>query len=80
MIDIVDLSAIRNARDRPDPDLICKDAFGRELRTYVLEYAMGDRRWGLSIIAYSMEDAEARVAAMRDSLVLCGELHRVVPG
>ena len=57
-----------------------KDAFGCELRTYVLEYAMGGRRWGLSIIAYSMEDAEARVAAMRDSLVLCGELHRVVPG
>lgn len=80
MTDIVDLSVIRNARETPDPDLICRDAFGREMRTYVLEYEMDGRRWGLSVIAYSMEDAEARVAAMRDGLVLCGELYRVLPG
>lgn len=80
MINIVDLSAIRTARDQPDPDFVHRDSFGRELRTYVLEYEMDGRRWGLSIIASSMDDAEARVAAMRDTLVLCGELHRVVPG
>jgi hypothetical protein len=79
MIEIVDLSAIRTARDRPDPDLICRDSFGRELRTYVLEYEMGGKRWGFSIIASSMDEAETRVVAIRDSLILCGELHRVVP-
>ncbi len=80
MSDIFDLSAIRTARERPDSDLIHQDAFGREMRTYAVEYEMDGRRWGLSIIAYSMEDADARVAAMRDSLALCGELHRVLPG
>lgn len=80
MTDIVDFSAILTARDRPDPDLVCHDAFGREMRTYVLEYKMNGRRWGLSVVAYSMEDAESRVAAMRNSLVLCGELYRVLPG
>lgn len=80
MTDIVDFSAILIARDRPDPDLVCYDAFGREMRTYVLEYEMDGRRWGLSVAAYSMEDAESRVAAMRNSLVLCGELYRVLPG
>jgi hypothetical protein len=80
MIGIVDLSAVRTTRDRPDPDLIHHDSAGRELRTYVLEYEMDGRRWGLSIVAASMDDAEAHIAAMRDSLVLCGELHRVVPG
>lgn len=80
MTDIVDFSAILTARDRPDPDLVCHDAFGREMRTYVLEYEMDGRRWGLSVVAYSMEDAENRVAAMRGSLVVCGELYRVLPG
>jgi len=78
--DIVDLSAILTARDRPDPDLVCHDAFGREMRTYVLEYEMDGRRWGLSVVAYSMEDAESRVVAIRRSLLLCGELYRVLPG
>lgn len=42
MTDIVDFSAILTARDRPDPDLVCHDAFGREMRTYVLEYEWTD--------------------------------------
>lgn len=75
---VIDLSAERNARERPDPEFIRKDDFGREIYCYALEYEMDDAEWLIVIWAYSLKEAEARVLAMRKSLVLKGQIHRKV--
>ncbi|MDX3924973.1 MAG: hypothetical protein QHC90_04080 [Shinella sp.] len=78
-MNVVDLSRARSDQDRPDADLIRYDDRGREMRTYVLDYEMDGSTWGATILAYSMEDAQKRVDAMRKSLSLRGELHAVIP-
>lgn len=76
---IINLSEVRDARERPDPELIIRDDFGKELRTYAFDYEMDGNIWGFSIMAYSMEDAERRERAIRASLKLCGEIHSIIP-
>ncbi len=63
----------------PSPDLISFDENGRELRTYALSYEFEGSHWSTTIMAYSFDDAERRVQAMRQSLDLRGELHAVIP-
>lgn len=65
--------------DNPSPDLIMFDEDGRELRTYALRYEFEGSYWSTTIMAYSFDDAENRVNAMRQSLELRGELHAIVP-
>ncbi|NLS19888.1 hypothetical protein HGP16_25450 [Rhizobium sp. P40RR-XXII] len=77
---VIDLQAKRSERERPAPDLIHIDDDGREMRTYALEYKFAGGTWAISLIAYSMQDAEERVSAMRESLMLCGELHAMING
>jgi hypothetical protein len=36
---------------------------------------MGLSTWSAKIWAYSFEDAEMRVKAMRESLAVCGQVH-----
>ena len=79
MNDIIDLGAERNKRERPDPEFCCKDDYGRDLFTFLLSYEMDGKRYGTQVIAYSQEDAEARVVAMRASLTYDGQLFEVVP-
>lgn len=76
---IINLGAARNARERPDPEFIRKDDFGREMYCYGLEYEMDDAGWRIDLWAYSWEDAQERVAAMRESLILRGQLYTTVP-
>jgi hypothetical protein len=80
MSDVINLTAKRNERENPDPEFVRKDDFGRPMYCYALDYAMDDASWGAQIWAYSMEDAERRVEAMRSSLSLLGQMYCVVPG
>lgn len=78
---IVDLTERRNAAERPDPEFIRKDDFGREMQCYCLSYTYDGKTWGgLDLWAYSMEDAEGRVAAIRESLIMMGQIFTVIPG
>jgi hypothetical protein len=79
MSDIIDLNAERSKRDQPDPEFVRKDDFGRPLYTFLLSYEMGGSQWCAEIWAYSFEDAEARVAAMRESLKVDGQAYSTVP-
>lgn len=65
-------------RGPPAPDCLSRDAYGREMQLYALSYEMDGRRWASEVWAYSWEDAEARVAAMRESLMLDGQTVEVV--
>ena len=80
MADTIDLSAERSKREMPDAGCLRKDDYGQELRLFALEYRMGGAAWALDVWAYSWEDAENRVAAMRESLVVSGQVYSVIPG
>jgi hypothetical protein len=80
MTSIIDLTAERNKREAPDADCVRTDDFGRPLYLFALEYKFDDRRWEAEIWAHSWDDAEARVAAMRQSLEVSGKTFAVIPG
>lgn len=71
---LVDFAAERAARGAPDPDCLATDAEGRPAQLYALDYRFDGRVLTLTIWASSFADAEARVAAMRESLVVVGQV------
>jgi len=79
MSDIIDLNERRNAAERPDAEFVRKDEYGRPLYCFVLSFDMGDKQYGTELWAYDRGDAEAKVAAMRASLRLDGQLFGVIP-
>ncbi len=80
MADVIDFAAAFDKRHGPDPEFRSQDAYGRPLYTYHLSYEMDGKEYGTQVIAYSMEDAAARVEAMRASLRLEGQLFSIIPG
>lgn len=81
MSEVIDLNQKRNERDRPAPEFIMHDDFGREMQTYLLSYQINGKTWGgVQVWAYSQEDAEARVAAMRESITCLGQCFEVIVG
>lgn len=80
MGDVVDLNQARAARERPDAEHVRQDQFGRPMYRFALTYEMDGSRWGTGLWAYSFEDAERRVAAMRDSLSVAGQVHAEIAG
>lgn len=79
MTEIINLSERRNAAEKPDADCVRKDDFGRPLYLFALAYQMIDGEYSTEVWAYSFEDAEARVAAMRESLIVLGQLYGFIP-
>lgn len=77
MTDIVDLTAYR--RNKDDDGYFKYDDDGVKMYNFALEYQMDGSRWGLEVWAYSWEDAQNRVDAMRQSLVLLGQTHAIIP-
>lgn len=73
------LTSERNKREQPDPEFLRKDDFGQPLYLFALEYRMDGGTWSAQVWAYSREDAENRVAAMRESLAVRGQLFGMVP-
>lgn len=79
MTDIIDLTAERNRRDRPDAEHVRKDEYGRELYEFLMDYQMGDGTYSFSVFAYDWEDAERRARAISQGVVVVGQLHCMVP-
>jgi hypothetical protein len=77
--DAIDLSAERNKRSGPDAEHVRKDELGRPLYRYLLSYEMDGEWAGLDVWAYSMDDAQRRVDAMRASVKLDGQAIRSEP-
>ena len=76
---IIFLSQVRNDRERPDAALIKCDDYGREMFLYKLNYEFEGGYWAAELWAYSAEDCESRVAAMRESLRNMGQIYAVIP-
>ncbi|UVD60020.1 hypothetical protein NE852_26735 (plasmid) [Rhizobium sp. Pop5] len=66
---------MRNSRDDPDAAFVTTDVENRQLYRFALEYEMDGKTWATEIWAYSSRDAEDRIAAMRRSLSICGQLY-----
>jgi extradiol dioxygenase family protein len=76
---IVDLVAERNKREQPDPEFISQDEYGRKVYTFCVEYDFEGHQFSFHLQAYSWEDAEAKVAALRQSAKVYGQMHSVIP-
>jgi len=80
MGETVDLSVERDKRNGPDAEHVRKDDFGRPMYRYLLSYEMDGDKWtGVHVWAYSWEDAEKRVAAIKASVTLDGQAMRCEP-
>lgn len=77
---VIDLNAARAVRELPDAEHLDRDQFGRPMYRFALTYEMGEKIWGVEVWAYSFEDAEQRVAAMRASLSVAGQVHSEIAG
>lgn len=77
---VIDLNWERAKREEPDANCVKKDQFGRDMFLFALEYEFDGSRWCAEVWAYDWADAEARVAGMKDSLVVVGQTYGVIPG
>lgn len=77
--DIVDLQAIRNAREQPDPKFIVKDEFGRPWYTFIVSYDDGTSEFSFHILALDGEDAQRRVDLIRTTARVDGKLFNEIP-
>ena len=76
---VIDLEKVKAAREAPDGDLVDRDQYGRPMYRFSVEYQFDGKQWDFHIDAYSLEDAERRVAAMREGLTVYGQVYGVVP-
>lgn len=74
MMDVINLDAERNRRQQPDEQFRKTDDFGRPMFCFLLSYDYQDGSFSTEVWAYSEEDAQARVEAMRASLRYDGKL------
>lgn len=77
---VIDLNQARAVRERPDAEHVQQDQFGRSMYRFALAYEMDGTTWGADVWAYSFEDAERRVAAMRVSLSVADQIHAEIAG
>lgn len=77
---VIDLDRVRAARELPDAEHIQQDQFGRPMYRFALTYEMEGKVWGSEVWAYSFEDAERRVSAMRASLSVTGQVQTEILG
>lgn len=76
---IISLAQEREKRqDHPDNEFVMLDDDGVPMYTYCLEYKYKNGIYNTRLWAYSFEDAELRVCAMRASLEVSGQLYEVV--
>jgi hypothetical protein len=67
-------------RQRPEPEHVSCDQWGRPMFRFTVEYphlatqAGGERVWTATIWAYDEDDAEARLDAIRGSGRLAGQV------
>lgn len=56
------------------------DGEGKRMQLFAYDYVHGDKSWGMSLWAYSWEDAEARIASINQSLALGGQIVSIIEG
>lgn len=80
MSDVIDLSAERDRRNGPDAQFVTTDPDGRTMFAFCFEYQLAGSTFILSAFAYDFADADLRCAAIRESLVVAGQIYTEIPG
>lgn len=84
MSDVIDLDAERNKREQPDPKFVSDDQWGRPMYKFSASYECagmtGTGRWSFHFWAYDAEDAERRLAAIKENGVIDGQIFAVIDG
>ena len=73
---IVDLQQVKEQREAPDPDCLLRDHLGRPMGLFGFEYEVDGRKWSFRLKAYSHEDAEKHIEAIREGVTFLGQLSR----
>lgn len=73
---IVDLQQVKDQREGPDADCLLRDQWGRPMGIFGVAYKVGDRLFSFKIEAYSEEDAERHIDAIRQGVEFLGQLSR----
>lgn len=73
---IVDLQQVKEQREAPDADCLLRDVRGKPMGLFSFEYRLDGRTWSFQIEAYSHDDAESRIAAIRQGVEFVGQLSR----
>ncbi|KKB12721.1 hypothetical protein VE25_05665 [Devosia geojensis] len=79
MGDVINLAEIRERNMMPDPDCVTEDAQGIPLYCFAIDYWHGESCFTLTLWAYSWEDAEARLKAIRSTGAVVGKIVSVTP-
>jgi len=75
----IDLNAERNKRAQPDPEFVTTDEYGRKFYKFGADYHFNGHDYGIHFWAADQAEAEARVKAMRESLVCIGQVMGIIP-
>lgn len=75
MSDVIDLTAERQRREAPDTRFVTKDRWGRPMFAFACSFDHAGSELTVRIWAYDHADAEARVASLRDTLRVDGQLY-----
>lgn len=74
---IIDLDQVKEERASPDADCLLRNSTGQRMGVFGFEYRMGDRTFVFKLDALDYEDAEERLAAIRQGVTFLGQLHRI---
>lgn len=80
---VIDIKQYRAAQERPDLDHVSQDQWGRDIFRFAVEYphlakqSGENRTWTATIWAYSFQDAEDRLEAIRQHGVVAGQVMEV---
>ncbi|MCD4663152.1 hypothetical protein [Agrobacterium sp.] len=78
MADIISFPTDKVALRAGEPLLF--DSNGRRMQLFAYQYCHAEKTWGLTLWAYSWEDAEARLASITAGLTLEGQIVSVTEG
>ena len=75
---VIDLNEERNKRIGPDPEHVFLDDHGQKWYKFVIDYDDGDRPYSFIIWAHDMEDAQRRLALIKDNSEITGQIYKVI--
>lgn len=73
---VVDLQQVKDQREGPDADCLLRDVWGRPMGLFGFEYVVDGKKWSFHLEAYSHDDAEKRIEAIRQGVTFLGQLSR----
>lgn len=80
MPEVIDLQQKRAAREQPDDSCVRHDEYGRPLYLFGYEFEHSDGKpYGFDFWAYDWKDAEEKLASIKASARIVGQIFGTVP-